>query len=399
MTEEIIRFGYFVLSDEERKSIMEVCDSNRITEHVKIAEFQKSWAKYVGTDYSIAVNSGTSGLMLGLSALKYLANDPKRKKVITSPLTFIATANAIQLAGLESVFGDINKDTFDIKASEIEKILDENDPEEFLALLPVHLMGYPAEMDKINEIAKKNNLYVFEDAAQAHGTEFLGKKVGAWGDLSNYSFYVAHNVQVGEFGAVNTSNLEIKNLLKKLKAHGRLCICDTCERMEGNCPELKKYTGEDDFDPRYTHDQIGFNFKANEFMGAIAIERVKKADEINIIRRKNVKYLNEKLEKHSDRLTLPVYSEDVSYLAYPLVVNNNDRKQIRQSLEDEGIETRILFGCIPSQQPSYANLKDQYQGKLPNADYVGANGFFIGCHQGLGKKQLDRIVKTFDKIL
>lgn len=396
---EIIRFGDFVISENEKKEIMNVCESSRITEHKKTSEFQRKWADYIGTKYSIAVNSGTSGLILGISALKHYAKNSKRNKIITSPLTFIATANAIKICGYEPVFADVDKETFGIKPSEIERILNEQDPKEFLGIIPVHLMGYPCDMDKINKIAKENDLFVFEDAAQAHGTKYKGRNVGSLGDLSNFSFYIAHNVQVGELGAVNTNNKELKNLFKKLKAHGRLCVCDTCTRMQGNCPELKNYNGKDDFDPRYTHDMIGFNFKTNEFMTAIAIERLKEVDKINSKRRENVKYLNEGLSKYSDKLKLPIYSKGVSYLAYPLISKNGKRKEIRSALEEEGIETRILFGSIPSQQLSFDYLKEEYKGKIPNSDYIGKNGFFIGCHQGLEKRHLDRMINTFEKIL
>ncbi len=396
---DIIRIGDLKFSDEEKKAIMDVCESNRITEHKKTLEFEEKWAEKIGTKYSTAVSSGTAGLILGLSALKCLANDCKRKKVITTPLTFVATSNAIRIAGLEPVFADIDKETFGILPSEIIKILENTDPSEFLAILPVHLMGYPCDMEEINKIAKEYNLFVFEDAAQAHGTIYKGKNLGSFGDLSNFSFYIMHNVQVGEFGAVNTDNIEIRNLLRRLKAHGRVCSCDICRRMEGKCPEIRKHTGDEDYDPRYTHELIGFNFKTNEFMSTLAIERLKKLEESNRKRRENVKYLNEKLEKYSDSLQLPKYNEDISYLGYPIILKKGSRKIMREELEKRGIETRILFGSIPHHQPSFAYLKKEYEGKLSNAEYTGRKGFFISCHQGLTKEELDRMVRTFEEII
>ena len=399
MEKRIVRIGDIILSEEEKKAIMEVCESNRITEGKKTEEFEKKWAEAIGTKYAVSVNSGTSGLIAGLYALKYLANNEKRRKVITSPVTFIATANAIKIAGLEPVFVDIDKNIFSIIPEQIEDLLKKIDPEEFLAIMPVHLMGYPCEMDKIMEIAKKYNLYVFEDAAQAHGTVYNEKKLGSFGDLSNFSFYVAHNVQVGEFGAVNTNSLEIRKMLRKIKAHGKLCECERCTRMEGICPGMRNNSGEEDFDPRYTHDVIGFNFKTNEFMSALAIERLKGMEEINKQRRFNVKYLNEGLKKYSDILQLPEYSENVSYLGYPIILKKGSRKKIRVELERRGVETRILFGCIPLHQPSFAYLKKDYELKIPNAEYIGKNGFWIGCHQGLSQEDLNYIIKSFDEIL
>ena len=364
-----------------------------------VTEFENKWAETIGTKYAIAVNSGTSALITGLYSLKYLANDEKRKKIITTPLTFIATSSAIKISGLEPAYADVDKKRFSIKPSQIQKLLDENDPSEFLAILPVHLMGYACDMDKINEIAKKYNLFVFEDAAQAHGSKYNGKNVGSFGDLADFSFYIAHNIQAGELGVLNTNNNEIKKLAKKIKAHGRICVCDICRRMEGKCPEIISYKGKDDFDPRFTHDLVGFNFKANEFSTALATLKINDMAEINKKRRENVAYLNEGLKKHSNTLQLPEYSEDVSYLGYPLVTNYGNRKEIRSELEKRGIETRVLFGCIPTQQPAFKEYKEQYAGKLPNAEFLGKNGFYIGCHQFLTQQDLDYIIKSFDEIL
>ncbi|MBU2634596.1 MAG: DegT/DnrJ/EryC1/StrS family aminotransferase [Nanoarchaeota archaeon] len=398
----IIRTGYFEINELEKKALIEVLESGRITEFKKTKEFEKKWAEKVGTKYSIAVNSGTSALISGLYALKYLSGDEKRKKVITTPLTYIADGNAIILSGLEPVFGDIEEETFSIQPSEIERILREQDPEEFLAILPVHLMGYPCNMDEINRIAKEHNLFVFEDAAQAHGTKYKGKVVGSIGDLSNFSFYIAHNLQAGELGAVNTNNKEIRNLVKKIKANGRVCSCDLCKRMEGKCPEILKNLkngGDENYDPRFTHDIFGFNFKTTEFSTALATYRIKEIDKINNVRRNNLLYLNEGLMKHGEVLRLPKFSEDVSYLAYPLIVKKGGIKNIRSELEKKGVETRSLFGCIPTQQPSFSYMREEYLGKLPNAEDIGKKGFYIGVHQDLTQEDLNYVIDSFNEVL
>jgi dTDP-4-amino-4,6-dideoxygalactose transaminase len=394
-----IRIGDFSLSEEEKKIIMDVLDSGRITEHEETKKFERKWAEKIGTRYSVSVNSGTSALIAGLYALKYLAGDEKRKKVITTPLTFIADSNALVLSGLTPVYGDIDKKTFGILPSEIERILEKNDPSEFLAILPVHLMGYPCDMDKINNIAKKYGLFVFEDCAQSHGTLYKGKVTGSISNLSAFSFYIAHNIQVGEMGAINTNNPEIRRLVKKIKAHGRKCSCEVCTRMKGTCPEISKYTGKEDFDPRFTSDMIGFNFKTTDIFTALAESRIEQLEEIKQKRLTNVSFLNEGLKHHSDVLQLPEYSSDVSYLSYPLVVKKGERKVIRVELEKRKIETRPIFQCIPTQQPSFSYLKEEYKGKLPNAEYIGKNGFYIGCHQYLTKSDLEYIIKSFDEIL
>jgi len=397
-----IQIGDFKFSEKDKVIINDVLNSNRITEHKQTRDFEKNWAKVIGTKYSIAVNSGTSALIAGLSALKYFVNDNKRTKVITTPLTYIATSNAIKLCGLEPIYCDINKETFGIEPSEIEKKLSESNPDEFLAILPVHLMGYPCKMDEIMNIAQTYNLFVLEDSAQAHGTKYNGKVVGSFGEMSFYSFYIAHNIQAGELGSVNTNNRDLRNLVRQIKSNGRICLCDVCKRNENKCPEILKYEkqgGIEDFEPRFTHNILGFNFRTNEFSTALANIKIKELSKINSMRRKNVKYLNEGLEKYSDILQLPIYSENVSYLGYPLVVKKGVRKDIRRKLEERGIETRTLFGCIPTQQPSYKDLKQEYYGKLPNAEHIGKNGFYIGIHQFLSQDDLDYIIKSFEEVL
>jgi CDP-6-deoxy-D-xylo-4-hexulose-3-dehydrase len=159
---------------------------------------------------------------------------------------------------------------------------------------------------------------------------------------------------------------------------------------------------EDDYDPRFAHDVIGYNFKVMEFEAALGVSQLKKADFIFEKRQENVCFLNEHLDKFSDNLQLPVFSKDVSYLAYPIVIKEHSestRKYLREELQRNGIESRPLFGCVPTQQPAYNYLKGKYEGKMPNAEYIGKNAFYIGCHQYLDQDDLEYVVYIFDKIL
>lgn len=395
-----IYVGEFKLGKKEEKALIEVIDSGRLSEGKKTFEFEKVWANYIGTKYSVAVNSGTSALIAGLCALKHKFGIKNGSKVITTPLTFIATINAIWHSGLKPLFVDVDNKTLVITPENIRKALKkENDVS---IILPVHLMGYPADMDAINGLAKEHNVIVMEDAAQAHGSIYKGKKLGSLSELAIFSFYIAHNIQAGEMGAVTTNDYGILKLIKKIKAHGRMCECNVCTRAKGVCPPLDKYKGEEDFDPRFYHDMIGYNFKIMEFQAALGLTQLKKANQIFKKRNNNVKYLNEGLSGLSDILQLPCYSIDVSYLAYPIIIKNPkiiSRLKLRRDLEKKGIETRPLFGCIPTQQPAYSFLEEEYTNKLPNAEFIGKNGFYIGCHQYLSQKDLDFIIKVFYEIL
>jgi dTDP-4-amino-4,6-dideoxygalactose transaminase len=399
----MIQVGEFRIGEEEKKAVNEVLQSGRISEGEKVQEFEKKWAAYVGTKYAVAVNSGTSALIAGLEATKIKLKIMPKSKVLTTPLTYTATSNAIVLTGLEPVYVDVDKDTFGITPENIEANLEKaDDASEYALILPVHLMGYPCDMDKINGIAKEFNLVVFEDSAQAHGTIYNGKKTGSLSLLADFSFYIAHNIQAGELGAINTNDLELFKLCKKIKANGRSCDCDVCQRSEGKCPRLLSYKGEDDFDPRFTHELIGYNFKTMEFQAALALVQLKKADWIKEKRSQNVMFLNEELAQFSDVLQLPKYDENVSYLAYPIVIKHPEkisRRKLRVNLENSGIETRPLFGCIPNQQPAYSYLKPIYKDKLPVADFLGQNGFYIGCHQYLSVQDLDYVAKTIKDTL
>jgi CDP-6-deoxy-D-xylo-4-hexulose-3-dehydrase len=201
-------------------------------------------------------------------------------------------------------------------------------------------------------------------------------------------------------GTITTNDYEIIRLVKRIKANGRMCDCPVCTRNTTGCPKIK--SARDDFDPRFTHDIVGYNFKTMEFQAALGLTQLKKIDSIIERRRENVKYLNDHLRKFSSIMQLPKYDKDVSYMAYPLVIKNPkkvSRKKIRMGLEEKGVETRPLFGCIPTQQPAYSYLKNEYEGTLPIAESVGLNGFYIGCHQYLTHEDLDYVVKAFREVL
>jgi len=398
-----IQVGDFKIGQKEKKAINEVLDSNRISEGPKAREFEQKWAQFVGTKYCVATSSGTGALITGLTALKYKYNLPQGTKVITTPLTYIADSSAISVVGFEPVYVDIDPETFSITPEAIEAHLKQaKNLKDYAVILPVDLMGFSVKIDKINELAEKYKLLVFEDSAQAHGTVYKRHKAGSQALLSIFSFYIAHNIQAGEMGALVTNDTEIFRLARKIKAQGRACECFVCTRAEGNCPLIENYKGKDDYDPRFTHDLIGYNFKTMEFQAALALAQLKKINWIIQRRQDNVKFLNKHLGEYSKILQLPPYSDTVSYLAYPIVIKRPElisRKKLRKQLEDLGVETRPLFGCIPTQQAAYKHLRKKYRGNLPKAEYIGNNGFYIGCHQYLKKADLRYVIEAFKKVL
>jgi CDP-6-deoxy-D-xylo-4-hexulose-3-dehydrase len=400
-----IPVGDFRLLEDEKAAIMDVLEKGRISEWQKVAEFERLFASYVGSKHCIATCSGTSALILGLMALKYDGRFPKFRdgaKVITSPVSYIATSNAISLTNMEPVYVDIDRSTYKLDVKALRELLEREGEGKFAGILPVHLMGYPNDMDEIMALAEEHDLVVFEDSAQAHGSRYKGRRTGSIGLMGAFSFFIAHNIQAGEMGCVTTSDEKLLRLMRQLKANGRVCDCAVCTRPQGKCPQLDRYKGVEDFDPRFTHEYISYNFKTMEFPASLGVCQMKKADWIFNRRLENVRYLNSKLSKFGHLLHLPPYSEDVGYLAYPLMPTENggvSRAWIRRELRDRGVENRPLYGCIPTQQPAYARFKNAYEGRLPVAEHVGRDGFYIGCHQYLEAEDLDYVVGAFEDIV
>lgn len=371
---KMIRIGDYRTTSEDEESILGVLRSNCLSEGKYVKEFEEKWADFCGVKYCILTNSGTSALMCALGVLKEITNI---RKVLTSPLTFISTINAIVLMDFEPIFSDVNKITFGIEPCFSDGIF-----------LPVHLFGYPVDMEKFSY------RWMIEDACQAHGSIYKGKRVGSLGIMGCFSFYIAHNIQVGDMGAVVTNNKAVYKDLQKIKAHGRMCECRVCGRYKGNCPY-----NESTFDPRFTHTRIAFNFKTTEMQAVLALNQLKYAEEIIKKRQENVKYLNDGLAG-TEGLSLPVYDTNVSYLGYPLILTAPiDRRDFCKRLSKRKIENRPLFSCIPTQQPAYKYLKEKWEEKLPHAEYLGNRGLYVGCHQYLTKEDLDKMIEVIKECL
>lgn len=381
-----IPVGDLVIDSQAKNLVMEILDSGRISEGERVREFEKEFAKFIGVQHCIAVNSGASALITGLTALKYLKQPKFGKKVITTPLTYIADAAAIELCGFEPVFVDVDLNTFSITPENIKRHLEETEnPSDYLCVLPVCIMGYPVKIDEILKIANKYNFYVFEDVAQAHGTKYKRKIVGSQADLACFSFYTAHAVVAGEMGAVVTNNDKIAHLCRMIKDQGR------------KAPSAQVHPEE-----RFYHFLVGYNFKTTEIAAVLALSQLAKFDSIKEKRAANVLYLNERLEKYSSIFKLPFFNNEVCYLAYPVVIKDYEkikRRFLMEQLESAGIETRPFFPCIPLEQPAFSHLKSRYDGKLPNAADLAKNGFYIGCHQYLTREDLDYVVSCFGRIL
>lgn len=382
----MIRIGDIQFDLEERAAIQRVVDRAWVSEGPEVRAFEDEFANWLGSRFCVATSSGAGALMVGLMAAKELLSV---HKVLFPALTFIADANAVVLCGMEPVFVDVLPDTFVMDAKNVAY-------HDFDLALPVHLFGYPVDMATIIERASwhSKQTMIAEDACEAHGTQIGALKVGTIGIWGAFSFYIAHTVQAGEMGCLVTDDPELARLFRSLKAHGRICDCRECTRNTTGCTRIEKGHP----DPRFKASRPGFNFKASEFTAAIARAQLAKVD-INLDRRRgNVQHLNSLLCETTDLLQLPPFSEDVGYMAYPLVLKqDNVRDKVVAKLARLGVESRPMFGCIPTQQPAYASWIGK--GEWPVADWLGANGFYVGCHQYLTEIDIEMIAKTIKCVL
>lgn len=392
----IIKTGDLIITEEERNRILEVLDSGNISEGKNCREFENSWAKYIGTKYCTVLNSGTSALIVGLTTLNRVL-EQDNLNIVTTPFTYMATTNSILMTGNTPIFTDIDMDSYGMNPESLEKILQSQKVD---VVMPVHIMGVPCKINEIHSLCNKYGAILVEDNCQSYGTRnYDGKMLGSYGEWSACSFFIAHTLQCSELGSLNTNTAYFRRVFDKLKSNGRTSMYDT---------ELENYyvnnMEDDDRDlhPKYYHDMVSGNYRTTEFSGALANAQYRNIDYVIKTRNENVKYLIDNLKKYSDIIQLPLYTEDIAYLGFPLMILRPDlisRKEFRQKLEDAQIETRPMYGCLPFDMPSLKQFKDEYKDKLKNTEYVGRQTFYVGCHQYLTKDDLNYMIFIFDQIL
>ena len=348
-----------IIGDEEIENVVEVLKSGMIAQGPKVAEFEEKFAKWVGAKYGIAVNSGTAALHVALLSCGIGEGD----EVITTPFTFIASGNAIAYTGAKPVFADIDLKTYTIDPDSIEELINENTK----AILPVQLYGQSADMDKINEIAEKHDLIVIEDAAQAHGATYKGKKVGSMGDMACFSFYPTKNMTTSEGGIITTDDEKLAENAKIFRAHGATV--------------------------RYHHDEIGYNFRMTDISAAIGLAQMNRIDEFNDKRNENAAYLNEGL-KDVDGVVTPYCADGLKhvYHQYTIRVEKGNRDDWVNVINECGVGTGIHYPIPLYNQPIYKELG--FGGDCPNAELAADNVISLPVHPSLTKEDLDLVIEA-----
>ncbi|MFC1988633.1 DegT/DnrJ/EryC1/StrS family aminotransferase [Chloroflexota bacterium] len=358
-----INFGDLKIGDIARKYIQSALDKNWVTEGDNVRQFEQEFASKFDYKYAIATSSGTDADIVSCAAL-YDFGAKRGNEIIVPACTFAASANSILAAGFTPKFVDIELETLNIDPVKIEEAI----TDKTRAIMVVHLMGKPCEMDLILEIARKHNLKIIEDSCEAHGAAYKGKTVGTIGDMGTFSFYVAHIVVAGEGGMIVTGDDELAEVLKSVKSHGR--------------PFGSNY---------FDFQRIGFNSRMNELTAAIGIEGMEFYDETFKKRKENLYKLLGLTEELSDYLYFIQEEsyEQVSPHAFPLVLKDKkyDCKRLYNYLESNGIQCKTLFGSLPTQHRVFKFLGYHY-GQFPVSEYVGENGLHFGIHQYLTNDDL-----------
>ena len=362
-----------------------------ISQGPKVKRFEREYADYLGMEYGVACNSGSSANLLALTSLIQLGYLSPGDEVIVPSATFTTVVSPILQVGLVPVFVDVELDTYNICPDAVKRAINKKTK----LILVVHSLGCPAKMDEIMSISNEYNIPVFEDCCEAHGSSINGKKVGSFGLVSAWSFFVAHNMTTGEGGMVTTNSIEIKENLESIREFGRL------KEYEPGMPRFYYDDGYlKDYDERYIFTNIGYNLRMTDISASLGIEQLKKLDDLNLKRVSIANKYKEGLERFGHLIRLPKTSADIfhSYYGFPIIVNSTatfSRKQLVNYLEDKNIETRAFMGGDLSLQPAYRDTLCRVADKMPNTDIIRDYAFFIGCHPYITDNQVEIIIKAF----
>jgi dTDP-4-amino-4,6-dideoxygalactose transaminase len=393
-----IHFGTIHISEYSKILLMEVLESGRLSSGRYVREFEKRVADLIGVREAVAVSSGTDADTLALAAL-YDFGAKRGDEVIIPALSFVATGNAVLHAGFTPVFVDIDRNTLNIDPEKIEPAV----TEKTVAIMPVHLMGKPADMDRISEIAQKFDLFVIEDAAEAWGAVYKGKNVGSLGDLSAFSLYVAHILTTVEGGIILTDRSDLAEVLRSLRCHGRACKCDACVLNLSGSSCRRRFDNKYNQDMRFVFERVGYSSKMNELEAAIGLGNLEDFEMILQKRRRNLKNLMEKFERFEEFMISIKEApyERIGPHAFPIILREGvpfKREDFVYHLKQHGIDSRNLFLSMPTQCPGFHFLGYK-RGDFPEAEYIGRNGLHIGVHQAIKDDDIDYFIQVCESFL
>jgi dTDP-4-amino-4,6-dideoxygalactose transaminase len=348
------------IGEAEKQAVMEVLDSGMLAQGPRTAKFEERFAQMCGVKHAIATTSGTTALHLALLAHGIGEGD----EVITTPFTFIASANSILFTGARPVFVDIDPETFNLDPQLIEKAITPRTK----AIMPVHLYGYVCNMDALQAIADKHGLAIVEDACQAVGATYHDKQAGSFG-TGCFSLYATKNVMSGEGGMITTSDDSIAEKCRMLRNHG--------------------------MQRRYYHDLLGFNFRMTDLCAAIGLVQLDRLEEFTAKRRANAAYLNAKIES----VITPKVKDGYGHVWHQYTVRvdrGRDRDGAVKQLADAGIGSGIFYP-VPAHQQGYMH-EIVGEVRLPIAEQLAKEVISLPVHPQLSQSDLETIVAKVNQL-
>lgn len=379
--DKFLPFSLPLIEQEEIDQVVDTLKSGWVTTGPKVKKFEQDFKDFGKAKFSLALGSCTAALHLALVALDIKEND----EVITSPFTFVSTANVIVHQKAKPVFVDIDKDTYNIDAKKIEAAITDKTK----AILPVHYAGHPCDMDEIMEIAKKHNLKVIEDAAHAVGAEYKGKRIGSIGDATCFSFYANKVMTTGEGGMLNTNDENIFNKASLYSLHG----------MDRDA--WKRYSATGSW--FYEVKAPGYKYNMTDIQASIGLEQLKKIDKLIESRGKIVKFYDASF-KDMPEIIIPTAKEYVKHTRYiyPIRVKTDmlkiDRAQFIKALAAENIGTSVHF--IPVHlHPFYRQKYGYKEGDFPIAENVYKELISIPLFPAMTEQDAQDVVDAIKKII
>ncbi|MFH1097669.1 MAG: DegT/DnrJ/EryC1/StrS family aminotransferase [Candidatus Desantisbacteria bacterium] len=376
-----LSFHQALLGEEEEASIIQTLRSGWLTTGPKTKQFEAEFARYANAEHAIAVNSCTAALHLSLIAAEIGEGD----EVITTPMTFCATANVIVQVQATPVFVDVDPITLNIDVNKIEEKITSKTK----AIMPVHYAGCPCEMDAILELAKKYNLFVIEDAAHATESEYHGKKVGSIGDMTAFSFYATKNLTTAEGGMLTTNSKELEEKVRIFALHGM------------SKDAWKRYSPEG-----YQHYQVlhpGFKYNMADIQASLGLCQLAKIEDFLKIRQKHVAAYDEAF-KDMDSITRIGRIPDIKHAEhlYAIMVKtemlNASRDMILSCLQKENIGVSVHFQTLHL-QPYYRQQFGFSEGAFPVAEYAGERILSLPLYPGLKEQDVDDVIKAVRKVV
>jgi perosamine synthetase len=350
-----------LIGDEEKQAVLEVLDSGMLAQGPQVRAFEDAFARMCGVSHAIATSSGTTALHVALLAHGIGLGD----EVITSPFTFIATANSILFTGARPVFVDIDPITFNLDTSRLEAAI----THQTKAILPVHLFGLVADMDSVFQVATAHHLAVIEDACQAHASDRRGQRAGSFG-TGTFSLYPTKNMTSAEGGMITTNSDEVAAACRVIRQHGMV--------------------------RSYYHDELGYNFRMTDVHAAIGLAQLKKLEGFNEARIANARYLTE----HLKRVVTPHVPQGHRHVfhQYTVRVPDGRRDALATHLRENGVGCGIYYP-VPIHKQSYYTQQLGYDDSLPQAERASSEVLSLPVHPGLSREDLEKIVTVVNAFM